>query len=75
MDYQDILDIFNTAESVYSTMQRTGVFSFEPVSFRMELPLPKYRATAFAVVNSGRVIEIEIHYLTGEKETIKSPKY
>jgi hypothetical protein len=75
IDYHDILDLFNTAESVYSTMQQNQVLTSGPDSFRMELPLPQLMATAFAVVTSGRVLELEIHYQTGEKETIRSPKF
>ena len=75
MEYHNILDIFNTAESVYSSMHRNGILATAPDTFRMELPLPQYMATVYAVVNRGRVMELEIHYQTGEKETIRSPKY
>ena len=75
MEYHNILDIFNTAESVYSSMHRNGILATAPHTFRMELPLPQFMATAFAVISNGKALELEIHYATGEKETIRSPKY
>ncbi len=75
LEYHNILDLFNTAESVYLSMRNNGVFASEPDSFRFELQLPHYKAKAFAVVSKGRIKELEIHYETGETETIRSPKF
>jgi hypothetical protein len=75
MKYFDILHLFSVAESIYSTMRINGVFATEPDYLQLPFELPQYKAKAYAVVTNGKIKEIEIHYETGEIETVKSAKY
>jgi hypothetical protein len=75
MEFFDVVSLFNLAESVYSIMRGNGIFISEPDTFRLPLQLPRHNATAFAVVSNGNIKELEIHYDTGQIETIRSPNF
>jgi hypothetical protein len=75
MEYFDVLHLFSVAESVYSTMLRNGVLAGEPDHLRLPFELPQFKARAFAIIANGAIREIEIHYATGQIETVKSAKY
>ena len=75
MEFVDAVALFNLAQSVYLIMRGNGMFISEPDTFRMPLQLPRHNAKAFAVVSNGTIKELEIHYATGQIETIRSPNF
>jgi len=73
MELRDTLDIFTFAESVFQTMKESHVLSVEPANFRIPFTLPKFNATAFAIVSDGRIKEIEIYHDNGKIQTVRPP--
>jgi hypothetical protein len=75
--FSDFIGLLTLAESVYAAMQKSRALpqDAEPDHFKFPLRFPHPTAKAFAVVNNGRIKEIEIHHETGDIETIPSPRY
>jgi|WetSurMetagenome_2_1015567.scaffolds.fasta_scaffold852665_1 hypothetical protein len=55
-------DLFNIAQAHYTALLNNHDFVSSPDYFKFPLPLPHYKATAYVLVNKGRIKEIEIHY-------------
>lgn len=71
MEFRDTLDIFSLAESVFYAMRESKVLTVEPAHFWIPFSLPQHNADAFAVVKNGGIKEIEIHYKSGKRETLR----